>query len=631
MSGRTQDRFRQYAFRAVLSLLEHAARAAGGIEPLLDAHPFLAAYLEEAASAGLEGVPLDESIRRWDERLRNHDGPTHPVDRMIASTGLDPDGASGWFWCGLVREDPRFAAVLQSLLGRDGAPTRATLSAWIGEQPSLGRLVADGWLEESESSHDKVYRVPQQLWDAIRGSDPSHCGAILESGHPDGFRPVFPPETWQEVGEPADGRRMAWLLQGAPSSGRSTLAGWIASREGKGLLRIPSAIASAPWIGPLSAVLDAVPMWSFETVPGEKIDWTMPAAVPLGAILRVSGDGTVRTDAPSRRVELRAPDRKERLLHWIDASGAAPEPRILGLRLSRGAIRSIAHAVPSCDPEEIRREIDARGRHLLDGIARRLPPPGPSETLELSKEGRTEFDALVARCNHRELLAETLPGSFGHGGTGVRALFKGPSGTGKTLGARHLAMAIDRPLHRLDLSLVVSKWIGETEKNLEKAFQGAEALDAVLLLDEGDALLAPRTGVGSSNDRYANLETNFLLQRIESFDGILVATTNAFDRIDPAFLRRFDAVVEFPLPEPYVRLALWRRHLPAGHTVADFRLEEIAAKCALSGGAIRNAALHATLLSLDRGVPLSDATFVEAVRREYRRASMGCPAFQETA
>lgn len=631
MNARAQDRFRQHAFRAVLSLLEHASRAAGGIEPLLEAHPFLAAYLEEAGSAGLQDLSLDEAVRRWDARLRDHDGPVHPVDRMLATTGLDPDGASGWFWCGLVREDPRFAAVLHSLLGRDGAPTRATLSAWIGERPSLGRLVADGWLEESDSGHDKVYRVPQPIWDAVRGSDPSHRGAVLEPPPPDGFRPVFPEGTWSDVGDPSGGCRMAWVLQGAPSSGRSTLAAWIASREGRRLLRVPPAVASETWIGPLSAVLDAIPMWTFETVPGERIDWSMPAAVPHGAVVRVSGDGTVRTDVPSRRVELRAPDRKERLLHWIDATGVAPEPRVLGLRLPRGAIRSLASAVPSCDHDGIRREIDARGRHLLDGIARRLPPPGPAETLELSREGRTEFDALVARCNHRELLAETLPGSFGHGGTGVRALFKGPSGTGKTLGARHLAMAIGRPLHRLDLSLVVSKWIGETEKNLEKAFQGAEALDAVLLLDEGDALLAPRTGVGSSNDRYANLETNFLLQRIESFDGILVATTNAFDRIDPAFLRRFDAVVEFPLPEPHVRLALWRRHLPADHAVADSRLEEIAAKCALSGGAIRNAALHATLLSLDRDAALSDATFLEAIRREYRRASMGCPAFQETA
>lgn len=623
------DRFRQHAFRAVLSLLERSSRAAGGTEPLLEAHPFLAAYLQEVSELGLDGVPLDEAVRRWDAMLAGHDGAPRPVDRLASATGLDPDGVSGWFWCGLVREDPRFAQVLQSLLGRDGAPTRATLSAWIGESPSLGRLVAGGWIEESEAGHDKVYRVPQPLWDAVRGSDPSHCGATWRPCQAHSQMPVFPDEIWSEVGPATEGRRIAWILQGSPSSGRATLGRWLAWREGKGTLEVSGSVATAPWIGPLATVLDAVPVWTFDTVPGEKIDWSMPIDAAGCAILRVSGDGSVRTDVAARRVLLAAPARKERLLHWSDAAGAPPEPRILDLRLSRGAIRSVAAAVPSLDYDGIRRELDARGRHLLDGIARRLPPPGPAETLELSVEGRTEFDALVARCHHRELLAETLPSSFGHGGTGVRALFKGPSGTGKTLGARHLAHAIGRPLHRLDLSLVVSKWIGETEKNLEKAFQGAEALDAVLLLDEGDALLAPRTGVSSSNDRYANLETNFLLQRIESFDGLLVVTTNAFDRVDPAFLRRFDAVVDFPLPEPRVRLALWRRHLPDDHRVDATRLEEVASKCALAGGSIRNAAVHATSMSLKRGTPVDDALFVEAVRREYRRSSAGCPALKE--
>src|SRR5207248_2214342 len=132
---------------------------------------------------------------------------------------------------------------------------------------------------------------------------------------------------------------------------------------------------------------------------------------------------------------------------------------------------------------------------------------------------------------------------------GVRALFSGPSGTGKTLAARLLAGRLGMDLYRLDLSAVVNKYIGETEKNLNRAFTLAEELDVILLLDEGDALLTQRTAVQTSNDRYANLETNYLLQRLEAFEGILIVTTNAGDRIDAAFQRRVDVVVEFRTPD----------------------------------------------------------------------------------
>jgi len=628
----TLDRFRQYAFRAILSLLEHGAQAAGGLDKLLEAHPFLSAYLQEASELGLEGISLHESMERWDRGIADWDGPPHALDRLSNATGLDADGITGWLWCGLCREDPRFASVLQSLLGRDGSPTRATLSPWMGERSSLGRLVLEGWLEEVESGHDRVFRIPHCLWEALRGQDPGMTGAHWERHRSAGQDPIFPESVWSEAGPVSDGRNLTWILQGSLSSGRTTLARWLASREGKGLLRLDAVHANAAWTGPLSILLGAIPMWSLEAVAGERLEWNAPASLAGPCILRVSGNGSVRTNLSARRVALGGPDRLERALHWRRAIGSDPDPTIVDLRIARGAIHQLA---PELGPDgnrhdRFRREWEARGRHLLEGVAKRLPGPGDHDGLELSLESRKEFQALVARCRHRERLAETLPASFGHGGTGVRALFKGPSGTGKTLGARHLAHALGRPVYRLDLSSVVSKWIGETEKNLEKAFQGAEALDVVLLLDEGDALLAPRTGVGNSTDRYANLETNYLLQRIESFDGILVATTNAFDRIDAAFLRRFDAVVDFPLPEPSVRLNLWARHLPKDHAVPAARLEEVAAKCQLAGGSIRNASLHATLLSLEAGAPLDDAHFVEALRREYRRASQTCPALEDT-
>jgi SpoVK/Ycf46/Vps4 family AAA+-type ATPase len=204
-------------------------------------------------------------------------------------------------------------------------------------------------------------------------------------------------------------------------------------------------------------------------------------------------------------------------------------------------------------------------------------------------------------------------------GPGVRALFKGPSGTGKTLAARMLAGTLGMDLYRVDLASVVNKYIGETEKNLERVFARAEELDVILLLDEGDALLTQRTGVQSANDRYANLETNYLLQRLEHYEGILLVTTNAGDRIDAAFQRRMDVVVDFGLPDAAERWAIWQLHLPGTHEIALDLLHAAAQRCAMSGAQIRNAALHASLLAVDSGLPLGAAHLEAAVEREYRK------------
>ena len=235
------------------------------------------------------------------------------------------------------------------------------------------------------------------------------------------------------------------------------------------------------------------------------------------------------------------------------------------------------------------------------------------------------------RCRHRE----TLPGAAGLAGkamgVGVRALFTGPSGTGKTLAARLLASELRLDAYRVDLASVVNKFIGETEKNLNRVLTLAEELDVLLVFDEGDALLARRTQVGSSNDRYANLETNYLLQRLEAYEGIAVATTNAAEAIDGAFERRFDVVVEFREPEPAERWQLWQLHLPAGSNVDPQLVRELSARCTLTGGQIRNAAIHAALLALHDGSPLSAGHVEEAVQREYRKQGAVYPLRRNVA
>jgi len=180
-------------------------------------------------------------------------------------------------------------------------------------------------------------------------------------------------------------------------------------------------------------------------------------------------------------------------------------------------------------------------------------------------------------------------------------------------------------LYRVDLSTVVNKYIGETEKNLNQLFARAEELDVILLLDEGDALLTRRTEVTTANDRYANLETNYLLQRIETFEGILIVTTNAGDRIDGAFQRRMDVIIDFASPGPEERWHIWQIHLPPEHTISSAFLEEIASRCAFSGGQIRNAVLHASLLALAEGGTVTECHVRSAVQREYLKQGGICP------
>jgi SpoVK/Ycf46/Vps4 family AAA+-type ATPase len=266
-------------------------------------------------------------------------------------------------------------------------------------------------------------------------------------------------------------------------------------------------------------------------------------------------------------------------------------------------------------------------RQLLDSLATRLDGNGSWSHLVVSEGAQLKLRELERRCRHREALQERLAPGFGSGNRGVRALFTGPSGTGKTLAARILASrsVLGLDLYRVDLAAVVNKYIGETEKNLHRILTRAEELDVILLLDEGDALLGQRTEVKSANDRYANLETNYLLQRLETYQGIVIVTTNAAEHIDTAFQRRMDVVVNFVAPQAQERWRIWRLHLPADHVVETQFLDDIAKRCALSGGQIRNAALLATLLAVDAGEVMQRRHVAQAIDSEYRKAGAISP------
>ncbi|MFT3858293.1 MAG: ATP-binding protein [Aquabacterium sp.] len=211
---------------------------------------------------------------------------------------------------------------------------------------------------------------------------------------------------------------------------------------------------------------------------------------------------------------------------------------------------------------------------------------------------------------------------------GVRMLFYGRPGTGKTLAAEVMARALGVDLLVVDLASLVSKWIGETEKNLAAVFDVAERSRALLLFDEADALFGKRTETHDAQDRYANLETAYLLQRLERYEGVAVLTTNLRSQMDNAFSRRFEFIVEFPEPDAAVRTALWRLHLPAQAPLAgDVNLPELADWYPLSGAQIKNAALAAAFLAASAGQPIAQRHFLWAIEREFDKAGKAHPGY----
>ncbi len=201
-------------------------------------------------------------------------------------------------------------------------------------------------------------------------------------------------------------------------------------------------------------------------------------------------------------------------------------------------------------------------------------------------------------------------------GLGVSALFAGPSGTGKTLAAEVLANDLRLDLHRIDLSQLVSKYIGETEKNLGAVFDAAERSGAILLFDEADALFGKRSNVKDSHDRYANIEVSYLLMRMEAYRGLAILTTNMRKALDTAFLRRLRFVVEFPFPGPQERAEIWRRVIPDRVPTSGLDYDKLA-QLTVTGGSIRNIALSAAFLAADEGSPVRMGHMESAARSEY--------------
>ncbi|MEU2618613.1 ATP-binding protein [Streptomyces sp. NPDC007157] len=262
----------------------------------------------------------------------------------------------------------------------------------------------------------------------------------------------------------------------------------------------------------------------------------------------------------------------------------------------------------------------------LEQHARRIRPAVDWRDLVLPERPLTELRELALRARHRDrVLGDWRLSAGGGRGRGVLGLFAGESGTGKTLSAEVVAAELGLDLYVVQLSSVVDKYVGETEKNLERIFTEADRTDAVLLFDEADAVFGKRSEVKDAHDRYANLESAYLLQRLEAFDGIALLTTNLRANIDEAFTRRLDLVIDFPFPDEEQRLALWRHGLVHVPSEPDIELGPLARDFELAGGAIRSAVVTAAYLAAGSGEPVTAANLLEGARREYRKAGRLVP------
>jgi hypothetical protein len=254
----------------------------------------------------------------------------------------------------------------------------------------------------------------------------------------------------------------------------------------------------------------------------------------------------------------------------------------------------------------------------LESLADRVPVAATWDDLVVPPAVGAALRMIAQQARLRSVVEGRWGMARGGRPSGIAALLCGGSGTGKTLAAEVLAAELGVPLYRIDLASVVSKYIGETERNLKRVFDAAEGTDAILLFDEADALFGKRSDVRDSHDRYANIEVSYLLQRIEAHGGICLLTTNARSAIDRAFVRRLRFIVEFPFPDARLRERIWRQAFPRAVPVADLDYARLS-RLEASGGDIRNIALNAAYVAAAAGEPITMKALAAAARGEFAK------------
>jgi hypothetical protein len=438
--------------------------------------------------------------------------------------------------------------------------------------------------------------------------------AALSSARPLEEAPQFPVDVLVACGRPGSGRTRAALALACHEK-KSALILALRPHEGAGSLT-DAALRDARLLGARLVVKGAIDDAVAEKLAGAR-------DVPVALVL----DAGAHPPAPllARRLaicRLESRGVEERAALWAELTkreAADTEVAAVARRyaFTDGAIRRAALQVPPLSLEQAAR-MQLHGD--LETFA--FPRAGGKMTwdrLVLPDAALAALRAMCAQAKHGSKVADEWGFGRHHAlGHGTKALFFGKPGTGKTLAAEILSAELDLPVARVDLSRIVSKWIGETEQNLAKVFDRARESHAILFFDEADALFSKRTAVQSSTDRYANMEVNYLLMRVEAHDGIIILATNLKANLDDAFARRLHYVVEFPEPDAVARERIWRLSVPPEaplHADVDFAL--LAKRFEIPGGAIKNAVLGAAFLAVEESSPIRQRHLATALRREY--------------
>jgi hypothetical protein len=543
----------------------------------------------------------------------------------------------------------RAIARLQSPLGGSRPTIGLLLNVLHGNDPpgiaalTAGAAVRSGLLlilNDAAPLPERPVSVPPHICAALSGLDGLAPGTTIGLGEV----PNVPlgasardlgAHHARALGEGDGTGRVLVIRCGSEAEGRSVAVS-VAGALGRRAVFIDSdrTASLSPWI----VLRKLVPVFHFELAPGDRKLLT-PLPGYTGPVLVVCGpDGAVETaSGAALSWTLTVPPRAERAALWREALGQ----RALAAELARdhrhgaGRIahlgRLVRHRMATVGAKRATREdlavVAWAGEGSgLDALAQALTDRVPDDALVAPAALQRALDQLLQRCRMRDALADGL----GVSATtryrpGVRALFVGASGTGKTLTAGWLATRLGIPLYRVDLASVTSKYIGETEKNLAQLLARAEHAEVVLLFDEADSLFGKRTDVREANDRFANQQTNYLLQRIESFEGITLLTSNGRARFDSAFSRRLDVVIEFPLPGSEERRGLWLSHLGTAHGLSKAEINQLAARVDFSGGHIRNAVFTASALAAAADRPIAYGDVIRGIEGEYLKLGKQVP------
>jgi hypothetical protein len=636
----------------------HLARATGHLAGRLadlvgslaaDAEPTLVeaeTFLRGMARATEPPETLDETL---------------PVGRVARALGLAPLELDLLFLAGLPEEHEGYASVLRRI-GPSGEPRPTVglaaqlLCAAPGERPLLRHALEQGAATRSGALvvgsptapfSERTLRLGEGLWSALHGIEawPASArrieGAISLGGL----------DEWLESRPAA--RAAAALAEGAAVTVLVTAETEAIALDRAAALalhaRVPftrlALAEDAPeelvaLLGVHALAHGCVPVLRLAAVeaPGtarvpELGDHSGPVVVCGRAGATVARGARPLVPVPADPL---APSARRRM--WLAAlprlADAAP------LLAVRHAVEPVAAAETAADVaaieavegrvaalDDVLASVRSRAGLSLSAGVRLQRPTASWDQLVLRPDRLAQLREALDRLVHQAVVLDDWGFLAGRpGARGVRMLFAGPPGTGKTFSAEVLAHELGVDLLLVDIARVVSKWIGETEKNLAEVFDAAERAQAVLFFDEADALFGRRTEVSDAHDRYANLETAYLLARLERFEGLAILATNLRQNVDPAFTRRLEFVVEFEEPSAVEREELWRRHLPEGAPVADdVDLRDLAVLYPVVGGLIRNAAVAGGFLAAAEGAPIARRHLVQAVRREYEKAGRAFP------